>query len=234
VKKALLSTSTHARHAAHLGLHAEDCHYSRKDLSMPSDPRLLQSLRGGTRGTELQRPQQFRNGYRHPVYFCDPRLPWQREATRTQMDCFAALPKESTFGAIPGPAECNRTNRLTRPRNTLASTASLDVQRTCSFDRFSTADLTLTSVHDIQDLSLRLMQIPGAFIVPAGYRRRRAHQRRRHDGITDLGDEDIWTLFAKQGRHVQLRCGKSDGVVFLQPWIRFMVARGARCSHPGH
>src|SRR5207244_2865530 len=74
---------------------------------------------------------------------------------------------------------------------------------------------------------LRFMQIPGAFIVPAGDEGGALTNGGNHDGVIGLGDEDIWTFSANAKDNIVLRCGQMSGTAYFYPWLRLYGPDGA-------
>src|SRR5947208_509737 len=71
------------------------------------------------------------------------------------------------------------------------------------------------------------MSTPGAFIVPAGDEGGSLTNGANHDGVIDLGDEDIWTFTASAKDNIRLRCGQLSGTANFAPWIRLYGPDGA-------
>ncbi|MBC8095027.1 MAG: DUF642 domain-containing protein, partial [Akkermansiaceae bacterium] len=58
---------------------------------------------------------------------------------------------------------------------------------------------------------LRLMQVPGAFVISPGDDGGALTNGANHDGVSDLGDEDLWTFTANAKDSIVLRCGQLSG-----------------------
>ncbi|MBC8097575.1 MAG: hypothetical protein H7Y43_17360, partial [Akkermansiaceae bacterium] len=76
---------------------------------------------------------------------------------------------------------------------------------------------------------LRFMQVPGAFVVATGDEGGALTNGANHDGVIDLGDEDIWTCTAAAGNNIVLRCGELTGAGpnAFYPYLRLYGPTGA-------
>lgn len=93
--------------------------------------------------------------------------------------------------------------------------------------------VTVTSTGSGQDgnYRLRLLRIPGAFIVPAGDEGGALTNGASYSATNDLGDEDIWTFTANAGDSFVLRCAKPSGGANYSPWMRVYGPDGAFLMH---
>lgn len=77
---------------------------------------------------------------------------------------------------------------------------------------------------------LRLAKAPGAFIVPAGDEGGPLLTGVQHDAVTEMGDEDMWTLTAFKGVPLSLSSLELTGTASYAPWIRLYGPNGALLS----
>src|SRR5205823_2375863 len=82
---------------------------------------------------------------------------------------------------------------------------------------------------DTGSYRLRFMHIPGAFVVPSGDEGGSLTNGANHDGVTDLGDEDIWSFTANAKDSIVLRCGHLSAARSraYYPFIRLYGPDGA-------
>src|SRR5438093_431576 len=74
---------------------------------------------------------------------------------------------------------------------------------------------------------LRFMHMPGAFVVPAGDEGGSLTNGANHDGVIELGDEDIWRFTACRGDNILLHCAELSTNATFYPWIRLYGPNGA-------
>jgi choice-of-anchor C domain-containing protein len=74
---------------------------------------------------------------------------------------------------------------------------------------------------------LNLAQAPEAFIVSPYDEGGPLTNGGNHDGVTTLGDEDLWTFTANAGDGIVLRCGELSGTISYSPNLRLYGPSGA-------
>ena len=74
------------------------------------------------------------------------------------------------------------------------------------------------------DYLLRLAQVPGGFVVPAGDEGGALTLGADHAGFISLGDLDMWTFSASQGDSIHVTIIRVEGDI--QPWIRLVAETG--------
>jgi Divergent InlB B-repeat domain len=75
---------------------------------------------------------------------------------------------------------------------------------------------------------LTLAKAPGAFAISSGDEGGVLTNGGNHDGVTEVGDEDMWTFTANAKETVILRCGDLTlGAPSYSPWIRLYGPDGA-------
>jgi hypothetical protein len=74
---------------------------------------------------------------------------------------------------------------------------------------------------------LRYIKAPGALTVPGGDEGGALTNGGNHNGTTEIGDEDAWTVYANAGDFVGLRCGELSGTTYYYPYIRVFGPNGA-------
>lgn len=74
---------------------------------------------------------------------------------------------------------------------------------------------------------LQFAKSPGAFVVPPGDEGGPLTNGARHDGISTMGDEDLWNFTASAGDSVILRAGKVSGSASYAPYLRLYGTNGA-------
>jgi choice-of-anchor C domain-containing protein len=77
------------------------------------------------------------------------------------------------------------------------------------------------------DYRLRLAQVPSAFVVPPGDEGGVLTNGAAHAGVTDVGDEDLWSFTANKDDQIVLRCGKLAGTASYAPFVRLYGGNGA-------
>jgi hypothetical protein len=74
---------------------------------------------------------------------------------------------------------------------------------------------------------LNLAQAPEPFVVPPFDEGGALTNGGNHDGVTTLGDEDLWTFTANAGDSILLRCGELSGTASYSPSLRLYGPTGA-------
>ncbi len=75
---------------------------------------------------------------------------------------------------------------------------------------------------------LQLVQVPGAFIVPAGDEGGALTNGVNHPGVIDVGDLDLWTFTASPEDRIVLQIGETAGAAAFTPLIELLAPNGAR------
>ena len=73
---------------------------------------------------------------------------------------------------------------------------------------------------------LRFGRLPGAFSTPPGDEGGALTNGAAHEGITSIGDEDLWSLSANAGDTIVLRCADSSGNTGYYPYLRLYGPNG--------
>jgi choice-of-anchor C domain-containing protein len=77
---------------------------------------------------------------------------------------------------------------------------------------------------------LRLAKAPGSYIVPPGDEGGLLLTGSTNDSVTELADEDLWTLTAFKNVPLSLTCQELTGTVSYAPWIRLYGVNGVLLS----
>jgi P pilus assembly chaperone PapD len=70
-------------------------------------------------------------------------------------------------------------------------------------------------------------QIPGSYIVPPGYQGGTIFPGANYDGVTSIGNEDIWSLTASAEVPITLNCQKLGGEGSYYPWMTLYGPNGS-------
>jgi choice-of-anchor C domain-containing protein len=78
---------------------------------------------------------------------------------------------------------------------------------------------------------LNLAKTPGSFIVSPGDEGGALTNGGNFDGMTPLGDEDMWAFAANKGDNIVLRCADTSAGGSYYPWIRLYGPNGAALAN---
>jgi hypothetical protein len=78
--------------------------------------------------------------------------------------------------------------------------------------------------------SLRYVNVPQAYTVPAGDEGGTLTNGMNHFGVTANGDEDVWSFTASVGDNITLRCGELTGTGSYNPYLRLIGPTGIQVA----
>lgn len=133
-------------------------------------------------------------------------------------------------GELSGTASYNPFLRLFAPggalmtQNNAAGDSYISVRATNS-GTFS-AVVSSGFANQTGTYNLRLVKVPGPFVVPAGDEGGALINGGNHSGTNSLGDEDVWSFTAAVGDNITLRVGEIAGTPSYSPYLRLYGPTG--------